>query len=171
MNARRLQFVYFLVLSAAVQYVTSLEEELADSIFGELPVWTSSLLSHTPTYFCAKTGVFELVYPWSYSRWKSLLWRNCVQLISNNCQWWCGLTLTYLWDTMYHVFMTKHVFVRYGEYPTSTNCYGLWEMFCCSPLERMRAAKCGKSAGCQMISTWFELSKCNYDPLCSQYGS
>lgn len=38
MNARRLQFVYFLVLSAAVQYVTSLEEELADSIFGELPV-------------------------------------------------------------------------------------------------------------------------------------
>lgn len=38
MKAWRLRFLYFLVLNAAVQYVTSLEEELSDSIFGELPV-------------------------------------------------------------------------------------------------------------------------------------
>lgn len=38
MKAWRVGFLYFLVLSAAVQYVTSLEEELADSIFGEFAV-------------------------------------------------------------------------------------------------------------------------------------
>ncbi|KAE8294210.1 Lipoprotein lipase [Larimichthys crocea] len=34
MKAWQTRFLYFLVLNAAVQYVTSLEEELADSIFG-----------------------------------------------------------------------------------------------------------------------------------------
>ncbi|KAK5870225.1 hypothetical protein PBY51_024878 [Eleginops maclovinus] len=34
MKAWRVRFLYFLVLNAAVQYVTSLEEELSDSIFG-----------------------------------------------------------------------------------------------------------------------------------------
>ncbi len=38
MKARRVWFLYFLALSAAVQYVTSLEEEVADSIFGEFPI-------------------------------------------------------------------------------------------------------------------------------------
>lgn len=33
-----MRFLYFVVLNAAVRYVTSLEEELADSVFGELPV-------------------------------------------------------------------------------------------------------------------------------------
>lgn len=38
MNAWRSRFLCFLVLNAAVQSVTSLEEELAGSIFGEFPV-------------------------------------------------------------------------------------------------------------------------------------
>lgn len=38
MRAWRVRFLYFLVLNAAVQYVMSLEKELTDSIFGELPV-------------------------------------------------------------------------------------------------------------------------------------
>lgn len=38
MKAWRIQFLCFLVFGAAVQYVTSVEEELADSIFGELPI-------------------------------------------------------------------------------------------------------------------------------------
>ena len=47
MKAWRVRFLYFLVLNAAVQYVTSLEEELSDSIFGELPVLTSSTFTLT----------------------------------------------------------------------------------------------------------------------------
>lgn len=38
MKALQVEFLYFLVLNAAVQHVTSLEEKLADSLFGELPV-------------------------------------------------------------------------------------------------------------------------------------
>lgn len=38
MKAWHIGFLYFLVANAAVRYVTSLEEELADSIFGEFPV-------------------------------------------------------------------------------------------------------------------------------------
>lgn len=38
MKAWHIRFLYFLVVNAAVHYVTSLEEELADSIFGEFPV-------------------------------------------------------------------------------------------------------------------------------------
>lgn len=36
MKPWQVQCLYFLVLNAAVQYVTSLEEELSDSIFGKL---------------------------------------------------------------------------------------------------------------------------------------
>lgn len=38
MKAWHERFLCFLVLNAAVRYVTSLEENLADSAFGELPV-------------------------------------------------------------------------------------------------------------------------------------
>lgn len=38
MKAWQIRFLYFLVLNAAVPNVTSLEEELAGSIFGEFPV-------------------------------------------------------------------------------------------------------------------------------------
>lgn len=38
MRAWKVRFLCFVVLNAAVQNVTSLEEELADSIFGELSV-------------------------------------------------------------------------------------------------------------------------------------
>lgn len=52
MKAWRDLFLYFLVLNVAVQYVTSLEEELTDSIFGELPVQPlPHLHSHTSTDF------------------------------------------------------------------------------------------------------------------------
>lgn len=54
MKAWQVRFLYFLVLNAAVQYVTSLEEELTDSILGEFPVQPHPhLLSHTSTDFCA----------------------------------------------------------------------------------------------------------------------
>lgn len=45
MKAWQTRFLYFLVLNAAVQYVTSLEEELADSIFGEFKL--QLCLTHT----------------------------------------------------------------------------------------------------------------------------
>ena len=41
--------LYFLVLNAAVQSVTSLEEELSDSIFGKLPF---NVLFHTDPHQC-----------------------------------------------------------------------------------------------------------------------
>ena len=47
MKAWRVGFWDFLVLIAAVRNVTSLEEELADSIFGELPVHPHPLLRTT----------------------------------------------------------------------------------------------------------------------------
>lgn len=37
MKAWQIRCLYFLVLNVAVPYVTSLEEKLADSIFGEFP--------------------------------------------------------------------------------------------------------------------------------------
>lgn len=40
MKAWQRGFLHVLVLNAAVRCVTSLEEELADSIFGEFPVKT-----------------------------------------------------------------------------------------------------------------------------------
>lgn len=47
MKAWRVVFLYFLVLDALVQHVTSLEEELADSIFGEFPLQTSHTFAVT----------------------------------------------------------------------------------------------------------------------------
>lgn len=50
MKAWRVVFLYFLVLDAVAQHVTSLEEELADSIFGEFPLQTSRTFAVTHTY-------------------------------------------------------------------------------------------------------------------------
>lgn len=49
MKAWQTRFLYFLVLNAAVQYVTSLEEELADSIFGEFKLQLLHTRSHQHT--------------------------------------------------------------------------------------------------------------------------
>lgn len=45
MRAWKVRFLCFVVLNAAVQNVTSLEEELAGSIFGELSVTSSTFRS------------------------------------------------------------------------------------------------------------------------------
>lgn len=50
MRASQVVFLYFVVLNAAVKNVTSLEEELSDSIFGEFPAEVHlHLLSRTLT--------------------------------------------------------------------------------------------------------------------------
>uniref|UniRef100_A0A672ZZI2 triacylglycerol lipase n=1 Tax=Sphaeramia orbicularis TaxID=375764 RepID=A0A672ZZI2_9TELE len=46
MKAWRVRFLYFVVLSACVQYVTSLEEELSDSIFGNFLDPVKDLFDH-----------------------------------------------------------------------------------------------------------------------------
>jgi len=52
MKTWRLRFLYFLVLNvAAVPSVTSLEEELTDSIFGESPVQTTHVCAKLRDYF------------------------------------------------------------------------------------------------------------------------
>lgn len=49
MKAWQIRFLYFLVLNVDVPYVTSLEEKLADSIFGEFPRPSSKIHPHLPT--------------------------------------------------------------------------------------------------------------------------
>lgn len=78
MKAWQARLLYFVVLNAAVQYVTSLEEELSDSIFGELTVWASSAFALAQW---KSTFVQKLEDLCRYSRGKKSRMKENVRLI------------------------------------------------------------------------------------------